>query len=59
MPNSDPVYCQRCDRPTVRIVYVVADGQADAGPYGRRCARLVVADFAHAGVAATRRYGRA
>lgn len=59
MPNSEPVTCKRCDRPTVRIVYVVGEGLPDAGPYGRRCARLVVAELAGVGIAASRRYARA
>lgn len=56
----DPVYCRRCERPTVRIVYVIAvAGLFGAGPYGRRCARLTVEELAMVGIPATRRYGRA
>jgi hypothetical protein len=40
-------------------VYVLVEGQADAGPYGRRCARVIVEKLAANGFTATRRYSRA
>jgi hypothetical protein len=58
-PVNDPVNCKTCNRPTRRVVHVLVDGTADAGPYGRVCARRIVQAYTQLGVAATRRYGRA
>lgn len=59
MPEPEPVTCKACNRPTVRVVHVLVDGTADAGPYGRVCARRIVQAYADLGVTATRRYGHA
>jgi hypothetical protein len=54
------ITCQKCGRgPVTRVVHVLVDGQADAGPYGRRCARVIVEKLAANGFTATRRYSRA
>lgn len=59
MPETDEPLCKACGQQTRRVVYVLVDGQADAGPYGRVCARRVVEAYAAKNVTATRRYGRA
>jgi hypothetical protein len=54
------IMCDRCGRgPVTRVVHVLVDGHGDAGPYGRRCARVIVEKLAANGVTATRRYSRA
>ena len=53
---SDTQKCQKCAKPLrAEWYFVIVEGGADAGPYGLRCARLVIASCQKAGLTATRR----
>lgn len=57
---SNPLKCQKCAKPLrVEWFFVIVEGGADAGPYGLRCAQLVIASCERAGLTATRRRAHA
>lgn len=54
MPEEET--CKRCGlKLTTEWFYVIVEGGADAGPYGRKCTEYVLAACAKQGLTATRR----